>query len=78
MLHLAVRINLQVFLSRTEKVWGTTRTFDTLFQETERHYPTERSRSGRGCAPHFALTHTMELLLGSNLQAQVMPTVCLV
>lgn len=74
---LSTSINLQVYLSRARRMWGTTKIFDTLFEKTERCYPTERSRYDRGFALNFALTNTMEMLLGNDSQAKVMPAVYL-
>ena len=65
---------IQVFLSRVRvKMGGNKMSFDTLFKETERRYPAERKRSEGGSASLFALTNTMELLLGNNFQAKVRP-----
>ena len=65
---------IQVFLSRVRvKVGGNKLSFDTLFKKTERRFPAERRRSEGGSAPDFALTATMELLLGNNFKAKVRP-----
>ena len=77
-LSLSVLINFQVYLSRARRMQGPTLISDTLFGKTERHYTTNRGRFDRGCAPRSALPHTMELLLQNNVQAKVMPMVCLV
>ena len=70
---------VQVYLSRIRvRTRSKTLVFVTLFDSAERRYSLEHGRWYRGSAPDFALEHTMELLLGNNLQAKVLPVACLV